>query len=61
MKHVDAGHKTFIDPYGATAAEEFFAMVVELFFERPADLKDEEPQIYAQLSKFFKLEPINWS
>jgi Mlc titration factor MtfA (ptsG expression regulator) len=60
VKHVDAGHKTFIDPYGATAAEEFFAVVVELFFERPADLKDEEPQIYAQLSKFFKLEPIDW-
>jgi Mlc titration factor MtfA (ptsG expression regulator) len=60
VKHVNAGHKTFIDPYGATAPEEFFAVVVELFLERPKDLKNEEPQIYEQLSKFFKLHPIDW-
>lgn len=60
VSDVDAGRRTVIDPYGATAPEEFFAVVVELFFERPADLNKDEPQIYEQLSKFFKLDPINW-
>ena len=58
---VNAGRKTKIDPYGATSPEEFFAVVVELFFERPAELHHEEPKIYEQLSKFFKLDPINWA
>lgn len=60
-KDVNTGRKTKIDSYGATAPEEFFAVVVELFFERPAVLNSEEPQIYEQLSKFFQLDPIEWT
>ena len=56
VKKVQAGRKTSIDRYGATAPEEFFAVVVELFFERPSDLKNEEPDVFEQLTKFFALE-----
>lgn len=60
VNNVEAGRKTFLDPYGANSPEEFFAVVVELFFERPAALKREEPAAYEQLSKFFELEPSTW-
>lgn len=60
VDEVDAGRETFLDHYGATAPEEFFAVIVENFFERPADLKREEPAVYGQLAKFFALDPATW-
>lgn len=59
-RNVEHGHKTVIDAYGAEGHEEFFAVAVELFFERPKALKREAPQIYAQLVRFFRLEPQSW-
>lgn len=61
--HVQAvmhGHKTVIDPYGAEGHEEFFAVSVEVFFERPAALQRAVPQVYEQLSKLFRLDPVTW-
>lgn len=55
-----AGHKTVIDPYGATNPAEFFAVVVEVFFEQPEKLFDDEPEIYKQLAKYFRIDPANW-
>lgn len=60
VRRVEAGRRTVIDAYGATGHEEFFAVAVELFFERPAALKQEEPDIYAQLRKLFRLDPVGW-
>ena len=57
---VETGRKTVLDAYGATAHEEFFAVAVEVFFEKPARLKREEPEVYAQLCDFFQLDPANW-
>jgi Mlc titration factor MtfA (ptsG expression regulator) len=42
-----------IDPYGATNEAEFFAVVSEYFFERPALLKEKHPELYALLLKIF--------
>ncbi len=57
--HDDLVHhrKTSIDPYGATNPAEFFAVVVEQFFEKPATLERLHPQLYAELSKFFRFDP----
>ncbi len=60
VRDVEQGCRTVIDPYGAEGHEEFFAVSVEVFFERPAALKDDVPEVYAQLAKLFKLEPVNW-
>lgn len=60
LRAVEAGHHTVIDPYGATGHEEFFAVTVELFFERPEALKAATPEFYAQLSELFRLDPIGW-
>ncbi len=58
--NTEMGRKTFLDSYGATAPQEFFAVAVEVFFERPTALKQEEPAVYAQMSKYFQLDPSKW-
>ena len=49
--------KSSIDPYGATNEAEFFAVVSEYFFERPALLKEKHPELYALLLKIFNPVP----
>jgi hypothetical protein len=60
VQHIQAGHKTVFDAYGAEGPEEFFAVAVEVFFERPVALKSKEPEVYEQLAMLFKLEPSSW-
>lgn len=60
LHQLEAGHHTLIDPYGAESYEEFFAVSVELFFERPKALAHEEPEVYAQLAKLLQLDPRGW-
>ncbi|WP_298847649.1 zinc-dependent peptidase [uncultured Ruegeria sp.] len=57
---VETGRSTVIDPYGAEGHEEFFAVSVEVFFERPKALKQSDPPVYEQLSKLFQLDPAQW-
>lgn len=57
---VAAGRATVIDAYGAEGPEEFFAVAVEIFFERPNALYADEPEIYAQLAELLQLEPLEW-
>ncbi len=62
-RHVTAvghGWTTVIDAYGAEGPEEFFAVAVEIFFERPEALHADEPEIYAQLAELFQLRPLEW-
>jgi Mlc titration factor MtfA (ptsG expression regulator) len=49
--------KTSIDAYGATNAPEFFAVVTEQFFEKPVALERRHPELYAELSRFFRFDP----
>ena len=59
--NVESGRSSLISAYGATGHEEFFAVAVELFFERPADLKAAEPEVYEQLAQLFWLDPVTWN
>ena len=61
VQHVRTGHKTEIDAYGAEGHEEFLAVSVELFFERPSALKRQEPDVYEQLSMLLKVDPSTWN
>lgn len=54
---VDAGEQTLIDPYGAEAVEEFFAVAAEAFFVAPQALRAEEPAMYGLLAGFFQQDP----
>jgi Mlc titration factor MtfA (ptsG expression regulator) len=61
VRHVERGHATVIDAYGAEGPEEFFAVAVEAFFEQPMQLRRAEPAVYEQLSKLFRLDPSTWA
>ncbi len=54
---VAAGEDTLLDPYGAEAIDEFFAVVAEVFFVAAHDLLDEHPALYTLLSGFFRQDP----
>ena len=48
---------TLLDPYGASAEEEFFAVASESFFVNPAGLQAEHAALYALLSRFYEQDP----
>jgi len=54
---IDAAEETFLDPYGAEALEEFFAVASEAFFVAPREFENDEPRTYALLKAFFKQDP----
>ncbi|MED5619022.1 zinc-dependent peptidase [Ideonella sp. BN130291] len=54
---VDAGRETVLDPYGAQAPEEFFAVASEAFFVAPQPMKKEQPALYRLLSGYFQQDP----
>ena len=48
-----------LDPYGAVSTGEFFAVVTEVFFDRPVDLEEQKPELYAVLRDFFRQDPAS--
>jgi Mlc titration factor MtfA (ptsG expression regulator) len=53
------GRASDIDAYGATSPPEFFAVVSEMFFEKPGALKSRHPELYAELAAFYKQDPAS--
>jgi Mlc titration factor MtfA (ptsG expression regulator) len=51
------GRGSDIDSYGATNPPEFFAVVTEMFFEKPGQLRKRHPELYAELVAFYKQDP----
>ena len=43
--------------YAATNPSEFFAVATEVFFERPVDLEDAKPDLYAVLRDAYRQDP----
>lgn len=56
-RQVDRGEQTSLDPYAATAPEEFFAVACEAFFVAPIELQFDHPAIYDLLANFFRQDP----
>jgi len=56
-ERVDAGHDTVVDPYGAEAVEEFFAVAVEAFFVSAEGFRREMPRLYELLAGWFRQDP----
>jgi hypothetical protein len=54
---VDRGEDTVLDPYGATAVSEFFAVAVESFFVSPEATRAEHPELYQMLARYFRQDP----
>lgn len=54
---VDAGEETLIDPYGAEAIDEFFAVSSEVFFVDAPALRAEHPALYQLLASYYRQDP----
>jgi Mlc titration factor MtfA (ptsG expression regulator) len=50
-------HESLLDLYGAESPAEFFAVATEAFFENSQQLRDRHPELYAELRRFFRLDP----
>ena len=58
LRHTLHHHqKPWLDPYGATEPAEFFAVLTEAFFQQPSHLKHEQPEVYAALQGYYRLDP----
>ena len=55
---VDAGEELPLDDYAAESPAEFFAVLSEAFFEIPSQLHYCYPQVYRQLSLFYRQDPM---
>ena len=56
-ERVDAGEDTLIDPYGAEAIDEFFAVASELFFVDAPSMRREHPALYTLLAEYYRQDP----
>lgn len=60
LKALKRNQQTLIDEYGATNLAEFFAVVTETFFEKPAALQKRHPDLYKQLTEFYQQDPASY-
>lgn len=56
-ERVDAGEDTLLDPYGAEAIDEFFAVASEVFFVDAPTLRAEHPALYGLLAGYYRQDP----
>jgi Mlc titration factor MtfA (ptsG expression regulator) len=54
----DANQESPIDLYAATNPAECFAVLSEVFFERPLVLQEVYPAVYEQMSQYYKQNPV---
>lgn len=57
QKEVGTGTPSLISAYGAAKPAEFFAVVTELFFEKPAELRREHPALYEEFRQYYRQDP----
>jgi Mlc titration factor MtfA (ptsG expression regulator) len=53
----ESGEPSLLDKYGAESPAEFFAVATEAFFLKAPDLKLRHPQLYDQLSLYYRQDP----
>jgi MtfA peptidase len=56
-REAEAGTQGVLDHYGTTDHAEFFAVATEAFFERPEDLRQERPELYDALRRYYRQDP----
>ncbi len=52
--------QTAMNHYGATNPAEFFAVLVETFYEKPRQLNKHHPELYAEMQRCFGVDPVEW-
>lgn len=56
---IDRGEEPWLDPYAAEDPAEFFAVCAEMFFDVPRRFREEYPDVYEQLKRYFKQDPAS--
>jgi Mlc titration factor MtfA (ptsG expression regulator) len=59
-ERVVCGYDTVLDPYGAEAPDEFFAVASEAFFVAPQELQMEQPALYRLLASYYRQDPARY-
>ena len=52
--------ETVLNDYGAKNPAEFFAVATECFFEKPGPMNKRHPELYAELKKFYRQDPLRY-
>jgi MtfA peptidase len=55
-QRAERGQDSFLDDYAVTNEAEYFAVATEAFFEKPAALARELPEVYASLRDFYQID-----
>lgn len=56
-RRAEDGKRSFLDAYGATNPGEFFAVITEVFFDEPVELKRKHAALYGVLAEFYRQDP----
>ncbi len=59
-KQLSHGRHGLIDEYGATNPAEFFAVITELFYERPSAMAETYPSLFRVLGEYYRVDPRQW-
>ena len=57
---VARGEHGLLRGYGATSPAEFFAVTTECFFSQPRELQRQHPELYEQMSWYYRQDPAGW-
>lgn len=55
------GEPSLFSRYGTTSPAEFFAVVSEIFFERPREMAFLHPALYGEFRALYRVDPSLWS
>lgn len=55
---IHAGEETIFRPYAAVHYQEFFAVLIEIFFEEPQKLHDYHPQLFMVTTRLLNQNPL---
>lgn len=57
---VTRGQVSLFSAYAASNPAEFFAVASEVFFEQSQPMADAYPDLYRELSRYYRLDPLAW-
>ena len=60
LRREAVGEPSVLSAYGTTDAAEFFAVATEAFFEQPNELAAESPALFAELGRYYRVDPRAW-
>ncbi|MGM9488583.1 zinc-dependent peptidase [Ideonella sp. YS5] len=54
------GEPTLLSAYAASEPAEFFAVASEVFIEQPQAMAEAHPELYGELSRYYRVSPKDW-